>query len=200
MSDTPNPVPAPIPTATVVTPGWRTSEFWLKVAAFALTALFASGVIPTSGPIAQVAAIAATMLGALGYTVARSFVKAAGAGVLAIALLAGGTQTACGGSQASRSATISSVDSGVRSMVAALRTYEHVHAESAIANAQTLDDGKAALSALRARTAPAWRALDLAFAALDSASTVNDDPSVRGAQKALNDAIAAVEALTGGTP
>lgn len=96
MTDTPNPVPAPPPAATVVTPGWKTSEFRLKVAAFILTALFASGIIPTTGPVAQVAAIAATMLGALGYTVARSFVKAAGAAVLALALLAGGTQTACG--------------------------------------------------------------------------------------------------------
>lgn len=73
MTDTSNPVPAP---PAVVTPGWHTSEFWLKVAAFVLTALFASGVIPTSGPIAQVAAIAATMLGALGYTVARTMLKA----------------------------------------------------------------------------------------------------------------------------
>jgi hypothetical protein len=56
-------------------PGYKTTEFWLKIAAFALTALFASGVIPTSGPVAQVAAITATMLGALGYTVSRTLVK-----------------------------------------------------------------------------------------------------------------------------
>jgi hypothetical protein len=61
-----------------VKPGYQTSEFWLKVAAFALTALYASGVIPTGGPVAQVAAIAATMLGALGYTVSRTLVKGGG--------------------------------------------------------------------------------------------------------------------------
>jgi hypothetical protein len=68
---------APIPDSTTssVKPGYKTSEFWLKLGALVLTALFASGVIPTSGPVAQVAAIAATMLGALGYTVTRSMVK-----------------------------------------------------------------------------------------------------------------------------
>jgi hypothetical protein len=57
-------------------PGYKTTEFWLKLTALVLTALYASGVIPTSGSAATVAAIAATMLGALGYTVARSWVKA----------------------------------------------------------------------------------------------------------------------------
>ena len=68
-------------------PGYKTTEFWLKVAAFALTALYASGVIPTSGSAAAIAAIAATMLGSLGYTVARTLTKAAG--VLAVFIMAG---------------------------------------------------------------------------------------------------------------
>jgi hypothetical protein len=56
-------------------PGFRTSEFWLKVAAMLLTALFASGAV-TNNTVLAVAGIAASMLGALGYTVARSLVKA----------------------------------------------------------------------------------------------------------------------------
>lgn len=70
MSDS-VPVPAP------VKPGYLTTEFWLKVAATALTALFASGAIPTTGTAATVTAIIATMLGALGYTVSRTMAKAA---------------------------------------------------------------------------------------------------------------------------
>jgi hypothetical protein len=66
-------------TVTVVTPpvkpGFRTSEFWLKIAAMLLTALFASGAV-TNNTVLAVAGIAASMLGALGYTVARSLVKA----------------------------------------------------------------------------------------------------------------------------
>jgi hypothetical protein len=72
------PTTSPPSPVTPPKPGWKTSELWLKVAAIALSALFASGVIPTSGPVAQVTAIAATMLGALGYTVARSYVKGGG--------------------------------------------------------------------------------------------------------------------------
>jgi hypothetical protein len=71
MTDTATPVP------TAVTPGYKTTEFWLHLAALLLTALFASGVIPTSGTAAQVAAIAASLLGSVGYSVGRSMVKAA---------------------------------------------------------------------------------------------------------------------------
>lgn len=72
-----DPAVAVVPSPTIK-PGYKTSEFWLKLAALALTALYASGVIPTSGPVTQVAAIAATMLGALGYTVSRTLLKGGG--------------------------------------------------------------------------------------------------------------------------
>ena len=64
-------------TVGVVTPGYKTSEFWMKLLATLLTAFYASGVIPTSGTTSQVVAIVATMLGALGYTVVRGAVKTA---------------------------------------------------------------------------------------------------------------------------
>lgn len=60
---------------TIEKPGYKTSEFWLKVLAFLLTALYASGAIPTEGSTAKVVAIIATTLGALGYTVSRTLVK-----------------------------------------------------------------------------------------------------------------------------
>lgn len=81
------------PTPTSPKPGWKTTEFRLKVAAFILTALYASGVIPTTGTVATVMAIGATMLGALGYTVSRTLVKTAAA-LLLVGLLAG-PQLAC---------------------------------------------------------------------------------------------------------
>ncbi len=58
-------------------PGWRTTEFWLSAAAMLLTSLYASGVVPTGGAAATVAAMAVTILGALGYTVVRGAVKKA---------------------------------------------------------------------------------------------------------------------------
>lgn len=176
MTDTPNPVPAPPPTATVVTPGFRTSEFWLKVAAIALTALFASGVIPTSGPVATVAAIAATMLGALGYTVARSFVKAAGAAVLALALLAGGTQTACGAT--SKAALGDAVDCTTADRVK-LEGQFGPTVEQAILRA-TGGDGKIDLPSLnvigRSLEADGWCVLEKEVARL-IASALTSNPS-----------------------
>lgn len=60
-------------------PGYRTSEFWLALAAMLLSALFASGAIPTDGPANAVAGIVASVLTALGYTVTRTGIKAAAA-------------------------------------------------------------------------------------------------------------------------
>lgn len=64
-------------TPPVLTPGMKTSEFWLKIAAYVLSSLIAAGAIPTTGPIAQVALIAGLILGAFGYHVMRAKVKIA---------------------------------------------------------------------------------------------------------------------------
>lgn len=53
-------------------PGWKTTEFWLTVAASVVSFVLASGV---GGTAATVAGIAATVLAALGYQVARKEVK-----------------------------------------------------------------------------------------------------------------------------
>src|ERR1700742_341936 len=73
-------------TALTPKPGWQTSEFWLKVAAVLLTSLYASGVIPPTGSAAEIAAIAATVLGALGYSVSRALVKSAASGAVGMGL------------------------------------------------------------------------------------------------------------------
>ena len=70
-------VEAGLSLATQAKAGYKTTEFWMKVAALALTVAFSTGLIHTTGTVATVAGIAATMLGALGYTVCRSWVKAA---------------------------------------------------------------------------------------------------------------------------
>jgi hypothetical protein len=107
----------------------------------------------------------------------------------------------CGGStQASRASTISSLDTGIQSATAALASYEHQHTESIISAATDLATARAAISAFRARVDKVWIAVNAARAAIDAANTINDDTSVKGAQKALADAITAVTALTGGTP
>lgn len=74
------PAPLPEPTSTPPKPGFTTSEFALKVAAFVLTALLATGWLPTNGTAAQIVAMASTMLGSIIYTLSRTSVKNASQG------------------------------------------------------------------------------------------------------------------------
>ncbi len=55
--------------------GYKTTEFWLTLAAGVLGTLFATGVIPADGAFGQIAGIVATILSALGYTVSRTMLK-----------------------------------------------------------------------------------------------------------------------------
>ncbi len=70
MSDPDVPPPAPV----TVKSGWKTSEWWLKIAATTLSALFASGLITNNTALA-IAGIAAAELGSFGYTVMRTQAK-----------------------------------------------------------------------------------------------------------------------------
>jgi len=56
-------------------PGYKTSEFWLSLAAIVLGLLFASGLVADGSTFAKVLSLGASLLGALGYTVSRSLVK-----------------------------------------------------------------------------------------------------------------------------
>lgn len=61
----------------VTKPGYKTTEFWLTGAASLLGILFASGVVSDGGPLAKVLGLAVTLLGTLGYAVARTKAKSA---------------------------------------------------------------------------------------------------------------------------
>jgi hypothetical protein len=61
--------------AAATRPGYKTTEFWLTVAATLLGAAFASDLIPTDSKWAQVLGLAASVLSSLGYTVSRTMVK-----------------------------------------------------------------------------------------------------------------------------
>ncbi len=59
-------------------PGWRSSEFWLSVAAMLIGALLAADVFPVDSPVVKALGVVASILGALGYQVSRALVKASG--------------------------------------------------------------------------------------------------------------------------
>jgi len=60
-------------------PGWRTSEFWLSLAAVAVGTVIASGAIPAESVWERIAGLVVAGLSALGYTGARLALKKPGA-------------------------------------------------------------------------------------------------------------------------
>lgn len=55
--------------------GYKTTEFWLSLAAMAVGVAFASDFFPIESGGDKILGLAATVLAALGYTVSRSIVK-----------------------------------------------------------------------------------------------------------------------------
>jgi hypothetical protein len=58
-----------------VKPGYKTTEFWLTLATTAVGALLASGVIEAGSAWDKAIGVVVSVLGALGYTVARGMAK-----------------------------------------------------------------------------------------------------------------------------
>lgn len=58
-------------------PGYKTTEFWMTLAAMTLTQLVASGAIPTGSPTQSYITEALLILGALGYHAGRVITKSA---------------------------------------------------------------------------------------------------------------------------
>ena len=73
---TPTPTPAPVGSPFTVVRGWLTSEHLLMVLAIVTAALLNAGVIPSTSEAGKVAAEIVTVLGAFGYTAARTSLKA----------------------------------------------------------------------------------------------------------------------------
>lgn len=57
-------------------PAFKTTEFWLSVTATVLGILWASGVVSEGGTADKIIGLAASVLAAFGYTVARTKAKA----------------------------------------------------------------------------------------------------------------------------
>jgi hypothetical protein len=58
-----------------MTPGWRTTEFWLSLAAIVLGGMFSVDLIPQEGPYMKLAGLAVVVLSAFGYSVSRGVAK-----------------------------------------------------------------------------------------------------------------------------
>ena len=61
-----------------MTPGYKTTEFWLSIVAVIVGAISASGAIAADSPTMGIIGVVASALVALGYTGARTNLKKAG--------------------------------------------------------------------------------------------------------------------------
>jgi uncharacterized membrane protein YeaQ/YmgE (transglycosylase-associated protein family) len=78
-----------------MTPGYKTTEFWMSLAAVLVGAVMASGVLDSLGQdnaVVRIVGIIASVLGAFGYTAARGFVKAAAGNAVAAIAVANPTE------------------------------------------------------------------------------------------------------------
>lgn len=89
---TPDPI-APSP-KTSPKPGWKTTEFWLALAAKLLGAAFAAGLIGDGTSLSRIAGLGAVVLTSLGYTVNRTMVKTA-AMLAVVGLFSASSLSAC---------------------------------------------------------------------------------------------------------
>ena len=62
-----------------VTPGWKTTEFWMTSLSMIVGLLLASGIVPTEGVLMKAIAIVQMILASLGYSVARGVTKSGAA-------------------------------------------------------------------------------------------------------------------------
>lgn len=209
------PVTVPAPAAPPpVKPGYKTTEYWLTKLALVLTALYATGVIPTSGTAAQVAAIAASALGVLGYTVLRSSVKNTAAVaassapgfaslrmMLVLAMLAiGALALAPGCTHNDRTDTISATLLTVDAARDGLVAYDAKEQLALVGSAASRDDATTKLAAYRnardAATGPAGL-LATAYRGIAAAATANDATSLAAMQTAVAQFLAAVTPYLG---
>jgi len=58
-----------------VKPGYKTTEFWLTLAASAVGLTLASGILPSDGEAFKIVGLAASVLASLGYTITRAKTK-----------------------------------------------------------------------------------------------------------------------------
>jgi drug/metabolite transporter (DMT)-like permease len=59
-----------------MTPGYKTTEFWVSLLAMLVGVLMTSGAFGNEGVATQILGVIASSLGALGYAVPRAMVKA----------------------------------------------------------------------------------------------------------------------------
>jgi hypothetical protein len=174
--------PSSATTATTVKPGWKTTEFWLALAAKLLGTLFAAGYLGDGSEVSRIAGLAALILSTLGYTVSRTMIK--NAAMLALFVMVAHTQIAC--TSTSRERQLGYTLTGLIAAQSALDAYEKPHVEQIVKECRPDDKAgceqkvKTFLDARTKARADLKAALDLVGAGYK----LNDDKSLANAEAA----------------
>lgn len=105
----------------------------------------------------------------------------------------------CAGStQATRQATLSTATVVATTMLKTVESYDQVHGDAIVHDATDRANAAADLQAFRVKVHAVVKVITGMLDAIGVANTVNDDASLAGVQKALNETITDVTALTGG--
>lgn len=128
-----------------------------------------------------------------GFTRPQVMLLLAGAGVALMAAMG------CAGStQGTRQATLSTATVVASTMLRTVETYDQVHGDAIIHDATDKAKAAADLAAFRTKVHAVVKVITGMLDAIGIANTANDDASLAGVQKALNETITDVTALTGG--
>jgi hypothetical protein len=187
------PPPPPVPP----TAGWRSSEFWLSVAAMLVGTLLDSGLIPSDSIWTKLAGVAMTILAALGYTYSRGAVKAAfhGAAKLLLLGIVISHASACG---VTKDEALSKTLAGLGAARSAFTAWDAKHQDEIVGEATSLETGKAALADYRGKrkvVIEAFIAADGALAAACIAVSAGSDGWAEAFRKATDAASALLAAL-----
>lgn len=115
-----------------------------------------------------------------------------------IALVAALAPGCAGSTQATRQATLSTATVVANTMLKTVESYDQVHGDAVVHDATDKVKAVADLQAFRVKVHAVVKVITGMLDAIGVANTVNDDASLAGVQKALNETITDVTALTGG--
>lgn len=102
----------------------------------------------------------------------------------------------CGSSQ--RQKTLHASVLAINAARDGFHVYDRQHESDLIKNATTREQITVSIEAYRMHADAVYAALEIAYEAIDAASTTNDDPSYQKAMKATAAALDAVKTITGG--
>lgn len=188
-------------TAPPVKPGATTSEHAFNYVCLALAAALGTGLIPTTGWVGQLAAIATAALLALGYNVGRVVLKsrAAAAAVLIFVLAFGAiSATGCAGASAQEKA-LQTTFATAKAAEIAFVAYDVKHQSDLVDVAKTKADGAAALASYRASRGAVSDGFAALYKAIAAAALAKDNNTMDAVTLAGGAVEAALHAI-GVTP